>query len=90
MTPLEVELYRSLAANPSRAGEMLDVFSRARRPSEAFPLYRMAPLVARALGRPGADRPAIIRLAAGELTRAVVGRAERARVRLVPRRLWRL
>lgn len=61
MSALEIELYREAQAHPAFASQMLDVFSRTRRPSEVLTLRRGARLAARALRRPGADRRAILR-----------------------------
>lgn len=66
MSPLEVEFYRSAAADPGFAREALDVFSRARRPREVFTLGRGMRLAWRAL-RAGSSRPAVVRAAAREL-----------------------
>jgi hypothetical protein len=83
MTPLEVELYRAAEADPALAGAMLDVFSRVKAPSEAFPLRRGARIAARAWRRAGGDdRVAVARAALRELRRATADRASRARARL--------
>jgi flavin-dependent dehydrogenase len=79
MTPLEIELYRAAATDPELARAMLDVFSRARRPSEALPLRRAAVMAGRALVRRGARRAAVLRFAARGLRDELAGRAERAR-----------
>ena len=49
MTPLEDELYRTLAQDEAMTRELLDVFSRIRAPSAAFGPVRGARLAARAL-----------------------------------------
>ena len=84
MSPLEVELYRSAARDPDRAREMLDVFSRTRRPSEALPARRGLALAARALMRPGADRPEIVRRAGRDLRGALKDQVERSRAVRAP------
>ena len=78
MTPLEIELYRSAAADPELARGMLDVFSRARRPSEAFSARRGLALAGRALTRRDADRGAVLRYAARDVRTELADRAERA------------
>jgi flavin-dependent dehydrogenase len=77
MTPLEVELYRTLARHPKRTADMLDVFSRARRPSEVLTVPLALRLTARALARPGADHREVARIAARDLGTAVADRRER-------------
>lgn len=79
MSPLEIELYRSAAADPDRAREMLDVFSRTRSPSEALPLRRALALAGRALARRGTRPAAVVRFAARGARIELAGRAERAR-----------
>jgi flavin-dependent dehydrogenase len=80
LTPLEVELYRTAASDPELGSAMLDVFSRAKAPSEAFPLRRGALIAARAWRRAhGARRRAVARAAARELRRAAADRAARVR-----------
>jgi flavin-dependent dehydrogenase len=51
MSALETELYRMAAADPAVARELLDVFSRSRRPSSVFTARRTLRLTARALAR---------------------------------------
>jgi flavin-dependent dehydrogenase len=81
MSPLEIELYRSAAADPDRAREMLDVFSRTRSPSEALPLRRGLALAGRALARRGARRAAVLHFALRGARIELAGRVERARAR---------
>lgn len=78
MSPIEVELYRAAAAEPSLAGDLLDVFSRARRPSRVLSPPRAALLAARALLRPGARRDAL-QAAGRDLATAWSDGRERAR-----------
>jgi len=66
MSPLEIELYREVAADPARAREMLDVFSRQRRPSQVVGPRRALRLSVRALRRPGAARRAVAATVARE------------------------
>jgi menaquinone-9 beta-reductase len=54
MTALEGELYRAAQRRPALAGEMLDVFSRSRRPSEVFTARRAVRFAAGAAVRGGA------------------------------------
>jgi 2-polyprenyl-6-methoxyphenol hydroxylase-like FAD-dependent oxidoreductase len=82
MTPIEVELYRAAQADPALASRMLDVFSRVRAPSDAFPLRRGAALAARAWRRSPGRRGEVARVTARELRRAAADRATRARARL--------
>ncbi len=79
VTPLEAELYREIDGRPERGRELLDVFSRSRRPAEVFTMRRGLRLAARALGRRGADRPEVMRLAARELGVDLRHRLERLR-----------
>jgi flavin-dependent dehydrogenase len=51
MSALETELYRMAADDPAVARELLDVFSRSRRPSSVFTARRTLRLTARALAR---------------------------------------
>jgi flavin-dependent dehydrogenase len=51
MSALETELYRMAAADPAVARELLDVFSRSRRPASVFTARRTLRLTARALAR---------------------------------------
>lgn len=51
MAALETELYRMAADDPAVARELLDVFSRSRRPSSVFTARRTLRLTARALAR---------------------------------------
>lgn len=51
MAALETELYRMAADDPAVARELLDVFSRSRRPSSVFTTRRTLRLTARALAR---------------------------------------
>ena len=51
MSALETELYRMAAADPAVARELLDVFSRSRRPSGVFSAGRTLRLTGRALAR---------------------------------------
>jgi 2-polyprenyl-6-methoxyphenol hydroxylase-like FAD-dependent oxidoreductase len=62
-TPLELELQRAAARDPALVTAMLDVFSRTRRPSDVATGRLALRLTARALVRPGADRPAVVRAA---------------------------
>jgi flavin-dependent dehydrogenase len=77
MTALEVELYRAAAAQPATARELLDVFSRTRRPGAFMSPVRAAQLCARALARDGADRSATLAAAARELSTALADARER-------------
>ena len=63
MTPLEVELYRALAADGELVRDMLDVFSRSKEPSEVVGLRQGARLAARAVLRRDTDRLATVRAA---------------------------
>jgi 2-polyprenyl-6-methoxyphenol hydroxylase-like FAD-dependent oxidoreductase len=82
MTALEVELYRAAQADPAIAGEVLDVFSRVRRPSQVLTPRRAAALAVRAARRPGAERAAVLRQARGEARSALADRLTRARARV--------
>jgi 2-polyprenyl-6-methoxyphenol hydroxylase-like FAD-dependent oxidoreductase len=82
MTPLEVELYRSLAGDAAATQAMLDVFSRLRAPSEVLGPGRAMRLTAAALIRPGADRRATVRAVGRELRTALADRRERRQVSL--------
>lgn len=87
MAALEIELYREAAANPDLAREVLDVFSRTRRPSEVLTLRRGLILATRALRRPDSDARAVARAAGGELRATVGERAQRLRARALPARM---
>ncbi len=78
LTALEVELHRQAARDPGLVGEMLDVFSRLRRPSEVATGRRALQLTTRALVRRGADRPRVLRDVAREARTAVAGARDRA------------
>jgi flavin-dependent dehydrogenase len=79
MTPLEVEMYRSMAGDPDLTRSLLDVFTRLRTPSQVAGPRRGLALTARALARRGADRGAILRRAGGELRAAAAEWLERER-----------
>jgi flavin-dependent dehydrogenase len=81
ITPLEAELYRAHAARPGLAGDLLDVFSRTRRPSQAVPARRGALFAAKALARPGNDRREVARFIARSVRDEITGRAERRALR---------
>lgn len=84
MSPIEEELYRDGAEDPELARRMLDVFSRTRRPGEAFALRRGVALTGRALRRPGADRLRVVRAAVDELGATAGGAPARALARIRP------
>jgi hypothetical protein len=84
MTPLEVELYRTLARDRAAMTEVLDVFSRLREPSEVLSARRGLRLAAAALVRPGADRRATLRATARELRDTVSLRIQRTQGRWPP------
>lgn len=84
MTPIEVELYRTLARDPGRTRTMLDVFSRIRRPSQALTPALLARTTAAALTRPGADRRDIARVAVREARTVARDALERLRARRGP------
>jgi flavin-dependent dehydrogenase len=84
MTPLEVELYRTLAHDRAAMTEVLDVFSRLREPTEVLGARRGLRLAATALLRPGADRRATLRATARELRDAISLRTQRTRGRWLP------
>ena len=63
MTPIEVELYREISSDADKTRELLDVFSRQRKPSRVLGPARVGRLVARAWRNPELDN--------GELARAV-------------------
>ena len=65
-TALEIELHRLAAENPELVGELLDVFSRLRRPSDVADGRRALRLTGRALTRRGADRRQVLRDVAGD------------------------
>jgi flavin-dependent dehydrogenase len=75
LTALEAELYREAAADPELASGVLDVFSRVKRPGQVLTVRRAARLTARALRREGADRAAVVRLAASEARDALAVKA---------------
>ena len=81
MTPIEAELYRDMAARPEGARELLDVFSRIRRPAQVLSARRGAALAGRALARRGADRPAALRALGRGLLDELRDRVERLRAR---------
>jgi flavin-dependent dehydrogenase len=62
--PLDVEMHRALRANPALMTRFLDVYSRIIRPAEALTTPLLAGWTARALLRPGTDRPALLRFVA--------------------------
>jgi 2-polyprenyl-6-methoxyphenol hydroxylase-like FAD-dependent oxidoreductase len=62
LTPLEAEVYRAAAGDPSIAAAMLEVFARRRRPSRVLPPHRAAGLAARSLLRRGDRRAAVTSL----------------------------
>jgi len=82
MTALEVELYRAAQRDPTLGSEMLDVFSRLRRPSEVFPARKALALAVRALRRPDADRPAVLREVVADGRTELADRFERVRARV--------
>ena len=74
MAALETELYRMAADDPEVARELLDVFSRSRRPSSVFTARRTLRLTARALAR---RRAGTIASARRDLTTAIADWRER-------------
>ena len=82
MTALEVELYRAAQREPTLGSEMLDVFSRLRRPSEVLPARKALALAVRALRRPDADRPAVLREVVADGRTELADRFERVRARV--------
>jgi menaquinone-9 beta-reductase len=79
MTPLEDELYRTLAHDEALTRELLDVFSRVRAPSSAFGPARGARLAAAALLRGDRPRSETLRAARRDLATAVADARERRR-----------
>lgn len=77
MSPLEVQFYREAAGDPVFARQALDVFSRARTPSEVFTLRREVRLALRALLN-GPDRRAALRATAREMAAEVSAGVRRA------------
>ncbi|MEI2701329.1 MAG: NAD(P)/FAD-dependent oxidoreductase [Baekduia sp.] len=77
ITPLEHELYRDVAASPERTRELLDVFSRLRRPAEVLTAGRALRYTARAFCRPGVDRREVIRTTSRDARTTVRDAAER-------------
>lgn len=80
MTPLEVELYRRAARDPSLAGAMLDVFSRMRRPTRLLSPVQSASVLAGALARSRGGRRRVLAAAGEELRTALADRRERRAV----------
>ena len=89
VTPLEAELYRTIATRPDRARDFLDVFSRTRRPASVLTIRRSVGLIARALARRGADHPGVLGSAARELGPDARHRIQRARLAATARAPWR-
>jgi flavin-dependent dehydrogenase len=58
LSPIEAELYRAAAADPDLARELIDVFSRVRRPGEVLTARRAVRLAARAFAR--GDRASVM------------------------------
>ena len=81
ITPLERELYEDVAASPERTRELLDVFSRLRRPVEVMTTRRALRYTARALRRPDVDRREVLRVTARGVATALRDAAERGRQR---------
>ncbi len=81
MNPIEAELYRVGAGDRALARSFLDVFARTIPPADVMTTRRLARLTTRALARPGADRPAALRIAWRELRAGVAGWAQRRRFR---------
>ena len=77
MSALELELYRMAATDPAVARRLLDVFSRSARPADVFTARRTLGLMARALGRRGANRRAAIGSAVSDVTTAFADWRER-------------
>src|SRR3954454_14838369 len=77
MSALEVELYRRAQEDPGLARDVLDVFSRSRRPSDVFTARRTLGLAGRALVRRGSDRTATLTSAARDVATALADRRER-------------
>jgi 2-polyprenyl-6-methoxyphenol hydroxylase-like FAD-dependent oxidoreductase len=77
MSALEVELYRSAQDDPDLARRMLDVFSRAARPSEVLTARRTLRLAGRALTRRGRHRMATRASAARDVAIALADWRER-------------
>ncbi|WP_320670578.1 NAD(P)/FAD-dependent oxidoreductase [Patulibacter defluvii] len=78
LSPLEAELYRVAAQRPALVSDMLEVFSRQRRPSRVLSPPRAAMIAGRALLRRGA-RGAALHAAGRELAGAWADSRERAR-----------
>ncbi|MFG1679356.1 NAD(P)/FAD-dependent oxidoreductase [Nonomuraea sp. NPDC049269] len=79
--PLDVEMHRALRAGPALMTRFLDVYSRIIRPSEALTTPRLAGWTARALLRPGTDRPALLRFVARTVRELRQERREAHRMR---------
>jgi flavin-dependent dehydrogenase len=81
ISPLEIELYRAAASRPQFAREVLDVFSRAREPSEVLTSRRQLGLIGAALVHAGSTPGGVLRAGAREARTQLQDRAERARLR---------
>ena len=82
MNPIEAELYRQAAGDPSLGSAMADVFSRTARPGDLLTPALLARLLARALRRGAGERRAVLGAAARELGGGLRDRAQRSRLGL--------
>lgn len=67
VSPIEREVFRSLESSSALADELAEVFARRRRPRQLTTLPRLAGWTARALSRPAAARPQVLREVRDEL-----------------------
>ncbi len=79
ITPIELELYREMGANPARARDLLDVFARSKAPAEALEPAYAARLAARALHRGAAPRSQVLRTIVRDAGDELRNACERAR-----------
>ena len=80
VSAFEAELYRAMARRPELGRELLDIFSRSRRPGEVLTLRRSARFAFRAMMRPETDRAELLRLLGRELRIDVRHRLQRMRL----------
>ncbi|MFW0797296.1 FAD-dependent monooxygenase [Gordonia sp. CPCC 205515] len=85
-TPIEYELYRRAAADPTYANIFTDVFSRTRRPADMTRLGPVLGMTARALKRPDNSHRAVLADLAGQGRQATSNWVERQRVARSPGR----
>lgn len=80
VNPLQEQMLRMLAKEPHGSRRLLDVYSRARKPSELMTPAFFGACAAAAMRRPDTDRAALLRTIAGELRTEAAIRRDLSRI----------